>query len=195
MNVYKLEHQYSRSHKFYGVRTTLTFHELNVLCAYLQLLHFELPRIDGAEDTIAEDNGEKLLKTIFNAESVYEEEKYSQTLDFHDNWNEYCGGRLGEYMHEIIQVARPDAYKKLLQNMIAECRDAISRYREGKFWLENPDKWRSDVESNIHRLHHLVEGDTVKPEWGWQTMGGASCTGRVYVRNDNQPDVPSPYDD
>lgn len=43
MNVYKLEHQYSRSHKFYGVRTTLTFHELNVLCAYLQLLHFELP--------------------------------------------------------------------------------------------------------------------------------------------------------
>ncbi|WP_433668922.1 hypothetical protein [Klebsiella michiganensis] len=65
MNVYKLEHQYSRSHKFYGVRTTLTFHELNVLCAYLQLLHFELPRIDGAEDTIAEDNGEKLLKTIF----------------------------------------------------------------------------------------------------------------------------------
>lgn len=62
MNVYKLEHQYSRSHKFYGVRTTLTFHELNVLCAYLQLLDFELPRIDGAEDTIAEDNGEKLLK-------------------------------------------------------------------------------------------------------------------------------------
>lgn len=62
MNVYKLEHQYSRSHKFYGVRTTLTFHELNVLCAYLQLLHFELPRIDGAEDTIAEDNGRNYLK-------------------------------------------------------------------------------------------------------------------------------------
>lgn len=82
MNIYKLEHQYSRSHKFYGVRTTLTLHELNVLCAYLSLLHFELPRIDGAEDTIAEDNGEELLKTIFNAESVYEEGKYSQTLDF-----------------------------------------------------------------------------------------------------------------
>ncbi|WP_214211848.1 hypothetical protein [Rosenbergiella australiborealis] len=78
------------------MRTTLTFHELNVLCAYLQLLHFELPRIDGAEDTIAEDNGGKLLKTIFNAESVYEEENYSQTLVFHDNWNEYCGGRLAD---------------------------------------------------------------------------------------------------
>lgn len=38
MNVYKLEHQYYRWHTFYGVRTTLTFHELNVLCAYLQLL-------------------------------------------------------------------------------------------------------------------------------------------------------------
>lgn len=82
MNVYKLEHEYSRSHKFYGVRTTLTFHELNVLCAYLQLLHFELPRIDGAEDTIAEDNGAKLLKTIFNAESVYEEEKMFTNTGF-----------------------------------------------------------------------------------------------------------------
>lgn len=119
MNVYKLEHEYSRLHKFYGVRTTLTFHELNVLCAYLQLLHFELLRIDGAEDTIGEDNGEKLLKTIFNIEPVYEEKKYSHVLDFHDNWNDYCGGRLSEYMYEIIQVARPDAYKKLLQNMIA----------------------------------------------------------------------------
>lgn len=78
---------------------------------------------------------------------------------------------MGEYMHEIIQVARPDAYKKLLQNMIAECREAFSRYREGKFWLENPDKWISDVKNNIHRLHHLVEGDAVKPEWVWQTMG------------------------
>lgn len=195
MNVYKLEHEYSRSHDFYGVRTMLTFHELNVLCAYLQLLHFELPRIDGAEDTIGEDNGKELLKIIFNIEPVNEEEEYSQTLDFHNNWNEYCGGRLSEYMYEIIQVARPDAYKKLLQNMIAESRDAIRRYREGKFWLENPDKWISNVESNIQRLHHLVEGDAVKPEWGWQTMGGASCTGRAYVRNDNQPDVPPSYDD
>lgn len=75
MNFYKLEHEYSRSHKFYGVRTTLTFHELNVLCAYLQLLHFELPRIDGAEDTIAEDNGAKLLKTIFLMLSLFMKRK------------------------------------------------------------------------------------------------------------------------
>ncbi|MEP8684173.1 hypothetical protein ABKW01_02650 [Enterobacter hormaechei] len=110
MNVYKLEHEYSRSHKFYGVRTTLTFHELNVLCAYLQLLHFELPRIDGAEDTIAEDNGEKLLKTIFNAESVYEEEKYSQTLDFHDNWNELNVGM------RSVDIAKESSSWKTLTN-------------------------------------------------------------------------------
>lgn len=157
------------------------------------MLHFELSRIDGAEDTIREDNGKELLKIIFNIEPVNEEEEYSKILDFHDNCNEYWGC-LDEYMHEIIQVARPDAYKILLQNMIAECRDAIRRYREGEFWLENPDKWISDVESNIPRLHHLVEGDAVKPEWVWQ-MVGASCTGRVYVRNDNQPDVPPSYDD
>jgi hypothetical protein len=191
MNIYKLEHQYSLLHKFYAARTSLTFHELNIRCAYLQLLYFELPRIDGAEDTIGEDSGKELLKAVFNIEPVYAEQRCSQTLDFYDNWNEYCGGRLNECMPEIIQVARPDTYKKLLGNMIIECRDAISRYREGKFWLENPEKWLSDVGSNIHRLQQLLDGDAVKPEWGWTMIGRTLCSGRVYVRNDNKPDFPS----
>ncbi|WP_411899960.1 hypothetical protein, partial [Salmonella enterica] len=87
---------------------------------------------------------------------------------------------MGEYMHEHIQVARPDAYKQLLKNMIGECRDAISRDREGKFWLENPDKWCTDVDINIDRPHHLVEGDGVKLELGLPTMGDASFTGLCY---------------
>jgi hypothetical protein len=190
MNVYRLEHHYSLLNKFHGVRTNLTFHELNIRCAYLQLLHFELPHIYGAEDTIGEDSGETLLKTVFNIAPVYEEQRYSQSLDFYDNWNEYCGGRLNECMPEIIQVARSDAYKQLLKNMITESRDAISRYRKGKFWLEDPERWLNDVESNIQRLQHLIEGGAVKAEWSWRAIGGASCSGRVYVRNDNQPDVP-----
>jgi hypothetical protein len=56
-------------------------------------MHYEQPRIEGADDTLGEDRGVALLTTLFDVEPIYEYQDYSLTLDFYDNWNEYCGGR------------------------------------------------------------------------------------------------------
>lgn len=111
MTVCKLSHYYSLLSDFYGVKTELNLHELNIRCAYLQLLHYELLRIEGAEDNLGEDSGSALLTTVFGVEPIYEYQDYSQTLNFYDNWNEYCDGRLDDYMSEIRLVAKPGAFK------------------------------------------------------------------------------------
>lgn len=195
MTVYKLSHYYSRLRDFYGVKTELTLHELNIRCAYLQLLYYELPCIEGAEDTLGEDSGVALLTALFGVEPIYEYQDYSQALDFYDNWNEYCGGRLENYMSEIRLVAKPGAFKKLLDIMTIDCRESISRYLAGQFEPNNSDRWLNTVNNNIVRLQHLIDGGAVESEWCWRTTGEPSCTGRVYVRNNDKPDLPSVYMD
>lgn len=46
MTVYRLFHSHSNVKDFYGVKTELTLYELNIRCAYLQLLHLDLPFLD-----------------------------------------------------------------------------------------------------------------------------------------------------
>lgn len=51
------------------------------------------------------------------------------------------------------------------------------------------------VNNNIVRLQLLFNGGTVESEWCWRTIGEPACTGRVYVRNNDKPDLPSLYMD
>lgn len=171
MTVYRLSHYYSRLSDFYGVKTELTLHELNIRCTYLQLLHYELPRIEGAEDTLGEDRGVALLTTLFGVEPIYEYQDHSLTLDFYDNWNEYCCGRLEDYISEIRLLAKPGAFKNILDIMIIDCRESISRYLSGQFEPDNPDRWPNTVNNNIVRLQQLVNGGAVESEWCWRTIG------------------------
>ena len=194
MTIYRLSHYYSNYVKdFYGVKTALTLHELNIRCAYLQLLHLELPLLLGAENTLDESSGVALLRTLYDIEPVYECQNYLQALNLYDNWNEYCGGRLENYVSEIRQVAKPGAFKRLLEIKIIDCRVTISRYLSGEIEPDNPDRWLSTLNKNIVRLQQLVDGGSVESEWGWRTIGEPSCTGRVYVRNNDKPDLPSVY--
>jgi hypothetical protein len=191
MNVYKLSHRYSRFNSFYGVKAAMTFHELNIMCAYIQLLQYELPVPQGAEDTIGMENGAALLAAIFDLVIVREEMPCIRTLDFYDNWNEYCGGDLNGYQNEIRAVAKPDAFRAQLTNMADECRDSILRYHAGAFFLDSPEKWVSETEKNIDRLRFVINGGAVAPEWAWRTQGGSDCAGKVFVRHDGEPDYPT----
>ncbi|MCT4711360.1 hypothetical protein MUA04_14345 [Enterobacteriaceae bacterium H11S18] len=191
MNTYELSHHYSRSNSFYGVKAAMTFHELNIMCAYIQLLQCELPVPQGAEDTIGKENGAALLAAIFGLDIVREEMPCIRTLDFYDNWNEYCGGDLSRYLGEIRAVAKPGAFRALLKNMADECRDAIRRYRAGAFFLDSPEKWISETEKNIDRLQFVINGGAVAPEWAWRTQDGSDCAGEVFVRHDGEPDFPA----
>jgi len=191
MNVYKLSHRYSRLNSFYGVKTALSYYELNILCAYIQLLQYELSIPYGADDAIAEDNGAALLHAIFGLEVIREEEPYGLELDFYYNWDEYCCSRLEECLEEILAVAKPDAFRELLKNMADEWRDAIRRYNEGRFYLDSPDDWINEKEKNICRLQSVIDGGAVAPEWGWRTQDGSDSAGKVFVRNDGKPDFPT----
>ncbi|MDF7679946.1 hypothetical protein PT300_04680 [Enterobacteriaceae bacterium ESL0689] len=195
MTVYKITHYYSFLSDFYGVKTELTLHELNIRCAYLQLLYYELPLIKGAKDKLRENGSVALLKSVFDIEPIYEYQNYSQKLDLYDNWNDYCGGRLDDYMDEIRVIARSGVFKNLLNIMLINCRSSINRYLAlaGEFELKNSADWLKAVNNNIIRLQQLVDGGAVDPEWNWRTIGEPSCTGRVYVHNSNKPDLPSIY--
>ena len=64
--IFGLTHKYSRlpGIVYYAVATSMGLEELNLACAYLQLLRDELPNLEGVEDCIGESDGINLLVQI-----------------------------------------------------------------------------------------------------------------------------------
>ncbi|HAH4691382.1 TPA: hypothetical protein N2P55_003588 [Escherichia coli] len=190
MNTYKLSHSYSRLHGFYGVNTDLNLHQLNLTCAYLQLLRYDLPYLKGAEDTIGEDNGRYLLSTIYGMKPLHEEQPYGAELDFYDNWNDYCGGKLKTLTYEIVGVSMPNAFRAVISSLIKDCEESL----EVKNPFDDADdqsRYMDDIKENISRLNTLLTGKPVDPAWGWRSLDGDFLDGRVYVRNDIKSDIPN----
>ncbi|ELS6025033.1 hypothetical protein R5Q34_004576 [Salmonella enterica] len=188
MNTYKLTHFYSRLHGFYGVRTDLNLHQLNLACAYLQLIRYELPYLHGAEDTIGEDNGCTLLSAIYGMEPIFEEAPYSAELDFYENWDVYCGGMLHSIESEIIGCAKPNVYQSIIMSLINDCQECLKVAFETQ--PERDPARVAAVLENIDRLTRIAKGEAVNPAWGWRSIDGGSLDGRVFVRNDGERDLP-----
>lgn len=188
MNTYKLTHHYSRLCGSFAVKTDFNLHQLNLACAYIQLIRIDLPDVPGAEDGICEDDGEKILCKLYGMKGV-DEPPYDAELDFYDNWNDYCGGRLDDLTFEIINIARPGAYRAVIESMIENCRDSLENHwvREGDDEKAYVDK----IQSSIERLSMLLEGKPVDPAWGWRSPENLSLDGRVFIHQDGERDIPA----
>ncbi|ECB2552943.1 hypothetical protein EVU20_22070 [Salmonella enterica subsp. enterica serovar Java] len=189
MNTYKLTHFYSRLHGFYGVRTDLDLHQLNLVCAYLQLMRYDLPYLQGAEDTIGEDNGCALLSVIYGMEPVRKETPYTAELDFYENWNDYCGGKLHSIEFEIIGCAKPNVYSAIIMSLINDCQQSL--VHAFKHETDIDPAWISNVRENIDRLIGLIKGEAVDPAWGWRSIDGEALDGRIFIRKDGERDLPA----
>ncbi|EJF2737319.1 TPA: hypothetical protein OOF39_004529 [Kluyvera ascorbata] len=189
MNTFKLTHSYSRLHGFYGVRTDLDLHQLNLICAYLQLMRYDLPYLHGAEDTIGEDNGCVLLSAIYGMEPIFKETSYAAELDFYENWNVYCGGMLHSIEFEITGCAKPNVYSAIIMSLINDCQECLKVAFETQ--PERDPARVSAVLENIDRLTRIAKGEAVDPAWGWRSIDGEALDGRIFVRKDGVRDLPS----
>ncbi|EHA8170818.1 hypothetical protein JFA34_004332 [Salmonella enterica subsp. enterica serovar Infantis] len=189
MNTYKLTHFYSRLHGFYGVRTDLNLHQLNLVCAYLQLMRYDLPYLHGAEDTIGEDSCRTLLSAIYCMEPIFEETPYSAELDLYENWDLYCGGMLHSIESEIIGSAKPNVYLAIIMSLINDCQECLKVAFETQ--SERDPARVSAVMENIDRLTRIAKGEAVNPAWGWRSIDGAPLDGRIFIRKDGERDLPS----
>lgn len=191
MKTYQLTHEYSRSRSFFGVKTELDLHELNLACAYLQLLRYDLPTGAGMEDGLDEEAGMLLLAEIYGMEPITTETAIDGTVDLYDNWNDYCGGMLTSYLPKLNEgYAVADVYKALLSNMLKECHDSLQR-AEGKA-LGDDAEYLEGVSLSIERLQSLINGGAVQAEWKWTTITGDLCVGKQYVTDAKQPDYVKP---
>jgi len=189
MNTYELTHQYSRLYGFFGVKTDFQLHEMNLACAYLQLIRLELPLLPGAEDVIGEDDGSSLLISLFDMEPVTEALPSTIKVDFYENWNEYCGSKLDSIESEIIDIAKPGAYRAVIQSMIKNCRDSLENC-----WIENTEEekeYLTKVNLSIERLSAFLDGQPVDPAWGWRTLENVPLDGSVFAEKDGVKDIPS----
>ena len=189
MNTYKLTHFYSRLHGFYGVRTELNLHQLNLVCAYLQLMRYDLPYLHGAEDTISEDTCCTLLSAIYGMVPISEETPYSAELDLYENWDVYCGGMLHSIEFEIIGCAKPNAYQTIIMSLINDCQECLKA--AFKTQSERDPARVNAVFENIDRLTRIAKGEAVNPAWGWRSVDGTPLDGRIFVRKDGERDLPA----
>ncbi|WP_042857942.1 hypothetical protein [Dickeya sp. NCPPB 3274] len=190
MSIFKLSHHYSSLSSFYGVKTDFDFHQLNLACAYIQLIRDELPDLQGVDDVVGEDNGSALLESIYNMEIIKEECNFNGEVDFYENWNEYCVVKLKSLALNMLEYAKPDVFKIVIMNMIDECHDSITRFNKDDLDNEDRDVWIPVIQQNIIRLSQIADGEAVCKSWGWQTLSGSSLNGRVFVKGNGEKDIP-----
>lgn len=190
MKTYKLSHHYSRLHGFYGVKTEFDIHQINLACAYLQLIRHDLPLVEGTEDTIGGDNGAALLSAIYGMDMLTNEEPYIAELDFYDNWNEYCGGKLHSIEDEIINIAMPNVYQAVILSMINDSQEMLKKLYSRDLSDENLVRIDA-ILTNLKRLTTIAKGEAVDPSWGWRSVENSNIGGWIYVRNDGVKDIPS----
>ena len=190
LNLFRLRHHYSLLSGFYAVRTSMNLHEINLACAYIQLIRDELPDLKGVNDVISEDNGTLLLSGIYGLEVIRESEAVSDEVDFYTNWSRYCSAGFSVFREELLVLAKPCAFKKMIKNMINECHESMARLKAGSAEINDREHWIMTVQTNATRLKSVLNGARIDESWNWATLSGENCAGRIYVTEENIIDYP-----
>lgn len=178
MKIVQITHYYSmlRGRRFYGVRTDMSLEDLNLACAYLQLVRDQLPGfLETVEDGLGEVETVPLLCALYGCESVIKRHANTTAdslIDLYDNWNEYA--IKASKKSAINKLARSGAKLAILEEMILNAKSNVSHQPKPK-----------QIEI-INQLEAITSGSLVTIEWGLRTLGGEPYLGRI-IRS-AQPD-------
>lgn len=178
MKIIQLTHRYSRSRgrRFYGVRTNMSLEDLNLACAYLQLVRDQLPGcLETVEDVLTEVEAVQLLCSLYGCKSMINCQATTaadSVIDLYDNWNEYA--MEDSKRSAISKLARPGAKLAILAEMILNAKSNVSHQPKPK-----------QIEI-IDRLEAINSGSLVTVDWGLKTLGGEPYLGRII--KSGQPD-------
>lgn len=178
MKIVQLTHYYSifRGRRFYGVRTDMSVEEVNLACAYLQLVRDQLPGcLETVEDGLGEVEAVPLLCSLYGCEPLINLQATTtadSVIDLFDNWNDYAieAGKRSA----INKLARTGTKLAILEEMILNAKSNVSYQPKPK-----------QIEI-INQLEAIKSGSLVTMEWGMKTLGGEPYLGKI-VRSD-QPD-------
>ena len=176
MKVIKLTHAYTNlyKNKFFGIKTDWSFEDINLACAYIQKMRDYLPILPYGDDVVGEDDGIEILHSFYGFEKLYKNTEYDYILDFYDNWEEYCCGRI--YPNNILnKFAVENASIKIFEVMKKIMLGLEGWYRDSDHFDEQC--W-NDV---IQQLSAVIQGSPVLPEWQWKTIDGKFIpSGKIY---------------
>lgn len=178
MNIIQITHYYSifRGRRFYGVRTDMSIEQVNLACAYLQLVRYQLPSfLETVEDGLGEVETVPLLCSLYGCEPLINRQVNTTAdclIDLFDNWNEYA--IKASKRAEISKLARPGAKLAILEEMILNAKSNVSHQPKPK-----------QIEI-IDRLTAIKSDSLVTLDWGLKTLGGEPYLGRII--KSNQPD-------
>lgn len=176
MKIFQLTHYYSMLRGFYGVCTQMSLEDLNLACAYLQLLHYQLPDFETVEDDLGEVEAVALLSQLYGCKPLNSRRVITTVdgvIDLYDNWIDYV---LSDSKRTAIsKLARPGAKLAILKEMLKNVLRNIRQHPTLK-----------EVKT-MKQLEAIISGNLVSLEWGLKTLSGNPYVGRIVLSD--QPDM------
>lgn len=179
VKIIQLTHYYSRlrGNWFYAVRTDMSLEDLNLACAYLQLLRYQLPSyLETVEDGLGEVEAVPLLSHLYGCESLISRNRSTTVdgvIDLYDNWNKYALPDNKKTM--VAKLARPRAKLAIVEEMLKNAKHNTSR---------QPTQKQVEI---MKQLEAMRSGSLVSVEWGLKTLSGNPYVGRIV--SSDQPDM------
>ncbi len=83
----------SKLSEFFAVKTGYFLEELNQICAYLQLVRYDLPLFATVDDVLQENDVVNLLDEIYDCQKIVSDEPLScdGEIDLYYNWEVFGG--------------------------------------------------------------------------------------------------------
>ncbi|KSG31848.1 hypothetical protein AO946_08965 [Pseudomonas aeruginosa] len=182
MPTVQIQHSYLQKSAC-NVNTHLSFEDLQIACAYLQVLRDQLPCFSTVSDVLTPEQAVKLLTKLYGGAPP--SKGRARTIDLYDNWDEYAllllpghqvksaerMARRERYQEALLRLARPGARLSIIQVMLEE---AILRARE-------------DRGAALQKLHLIQDGSEVPKDWQLAVLCGTPYTGAL--ARHGQPDM------
>ncbi len=162
--IVRITHLYSMFDSYFAVKTNYSLEELNLICAYLQFLKWQLPHFKTVDEDILEYQVVEVLSKLFGCQKIVTQKanSWDNEIDLYYNWNDY----LVELKEEIVnkQFARPGVRLAIVEQMLILAREN-AKNEEGK--------------KVIRQLQYLKNGGFVPKNWGWKLYSGEPYFGKI----------------
>ena len=154
--IIKITSWYSGLSGFFGVRTGYDLEELNQVCAYLQLVRYDLPCFSIVDDGLCEDDVVNLLDQIYDCEKIVSDEPLScdGEIDLYENWETYAVGANRKTLN--LRAAMPGVQLAVVELMLIQAKEDVTS-EEG--------------EKIIAQLEYIKSGESVPRDWQLETLG------------------------